>query len=135
MRWVISSIIGDGTAQIIVGQEDTTGPYRAKASSYGSHTALIPGNNDGTPKFNWALCYFDGDTTAAEADTDLIVFPELTLNHVLTLAQRNWLITKLSNRGFATGWIYDGITVRECVRTIGRWIEDNYDIDWMRLNS
>jgi hypothetical protein len=133
MRWVISPIIGDGTSDIVVGSEATTGPYRLKAGDYGAHAAIIPGNNDGTPKFNWGICKFSGDETAADADTDLIVLPDLTMDHVLTLAQRNWLITKLSNRGHPTGWITNGITVREVLRTIGRWLEANFDVDWINI--
>lgn len=134
MRWVVSPLIGDGTPTIIVGQESTTGPYRAKASDYGAHVAIIPGNDDGTPKFNWCLCRIEeAAVAAADADTDLIVFPDLTLDHVLTLAQRNWLITRLDNRGFPSGWVTAGITVIEVLRTIGRWLEANFDVDWMRL--
>jgi hypothetical protein len=133
LRWVLSPIIGNGTPDIIAGQEATTGPYRAKASDYGAHAAIIPGNDDGTPKFNWALCQFTGDIAAAEADPDLTVFPQLHLDDVLTLGQRNWLITKIGNLGKPTGWIVAGITVRECVRTIGRYLENNFDIDWMNM--
>lgn len=133
MRWVLSPVIGNGTSHIDPLDPENTGPYRAKASDYGAHAAIIPGNDDGTPKFNWCLCYFQGDTTAAEADPDLTVFPDLTLDHVLTLAQRNWLITKVGNLGKPTGWIVAGITVRECIRTIGRYLENNFDVDWMRV--
>jgi len=134
-RWVISPIIGDGAPEVVVGSEATTGPYRLKASNYGPHAAVIPGNNDGTPKFNWGICYFDGDVSAAEADPDLTVFPNLTMDHVLTLAQRNWLITKVENLGRPTGWITAGITVREALRTIGRYLENNFDVDWVRVGA
>lgn len=140
MRWALSPIIGDGTPIVVVGQEDTTGPYRLKVSNYGAHTAIIPGNNDGTPKFNWGIAKLSDDAaTAAEADQNLdsriTIFPQLTLDHVLTLAQRNWLITKVSALGKPTGWITDGITVREAIRTIGRYLEDNFDVDWMKIGG
>lgn len=125
MRWVLSPVIGSGTSD---------DPYRAKASAYGGHVTIIPGNWDGTPKFNWCLCRIkDEAVAAASADPDLTVFPDLALDDVLTLAQRNWLITKVSNLGKPTGWIVAGITVREALRTIGRYIDANFDVDLMRL--
>jgi hypothetical protein len=135
MRWVLSPIIGNGTAKIVVGQEATTGPYRASASAYGGHVAIIPGNDDGTPKFNWCLCQMEESAAVAAdaADPAITVFPALQLDDVLTLGQRNWLITKVGNLGKPTGWIVPGITVRECVRTIGRYLEDNFDVNWMSL--
>ena len=124
MRWVISPIVGTGA------DDD---PYRAKAADYGAHAAIIPGNADGTPKFDWCLCYFDGDVTAAEADADLTVFPALTLDHQITQTQRDWLRTRLSNRGLPYLWVETGDTVRHILVTIGRYIEANFDVDWMRV--
>ena len=134
MRWVISPIIGNGTSEVVVGSEATTGPYRAKASDYGAHSAVIPGNDDGTPKFNWCLVYFDGDVTAAESDPDLTVLPNLTMDHRITLAQRDWLRTRLQNRGLPYLWVNTGDTVLSILRTIGRYLDAKYDIDWQRVN-
>jgi hypothetical protein len=134
MRWVLSPIIGNGTSVVTPGSEATTGPYRAKASDYGPYVTIIPGNADGTPMFNWCLCRIaDSAVTAADADPDLTVFPDLQLDDVLTLAQRNWLITKVGNLGKPTGWIVAGITVREALRTIGRYLDEKFDVDWMKL--
>jgi len=135
MRWIVSPVIGDGTSRIVVGQEATTGPYRPKAGNYATEWGgIIPGNDDGTPVFNWCLVAASaGDLTAAEADPDLIVLPDLTMDHVLTTAQRNWLVTKLTNRGLPSGWVDPGITVREVLRTIGRWLDAKFDVDWIRV--
>ena len=137
-RWALSPIIGDGTGEIVAGQEATTGPYRLLVSQYGGHAAVIPGNNDGTPKFNWGICKLnDAAAAAAEADAGLdsriTIFPQLTLDHVLTLAQRNWLITRVGALGKPTGWITAGITVGVALRIIGRYLESNFDVDWMNI--
>ncbi len=137
-RWALSPIVGDGTAQIVEGSEATTGPYRLLVSQYGAHVAIIPGNDDGTPKFNWGLAKLDdAAAAAAQADVNLdsriTVFPALQLDDVLTLAQRNWLITKVSALGKPTGWITPGITVREALRVIGRYLENNFDVHWLDI--
>jgi hypothetical protein len=134
-RWVISPIIGDGTSDIVVGSEATTGPYRLKASDYGAHAAIIPGNNDGTPMFNWGICHFDGDVTAAETDSDLTVLPELSMDHEITLTQRNWLRSRLQNHGLPYLWVNTGDTVREILRTIGRYLDDKFDVDWLLVSG
>ena len=132
-RWIISPVIGDGTDRIITGQESTTGPYRPKAANYATEWGgVIPGNADGTPAFNWCIVRATaGDLAAADADTDLIVFPDLDMDHVLTIAQRNWLISRLDARGFNSGWVDPGITVLQVLRTIGRWLEANFDVTWI----
>jgi len=136
MRWCLSPIIGDGTQSIVVGQETTTGPFRAKASDYGGHVAIIPSNPDGTPAFNWCLVRLANTSVAeAEADTSLTVFPNLQLGDVLTANQRNWLVTRLNNHGLPSGWVDPGITVRQVLRTIGRYLEADFDVDWMTLHE
>ena len=134
-RWVIAPIIGDGT-QKVDAQLGWQGPYRSKASDYGSHVALIPTDTNGAPAFNWSLSKIaDSAVTAAEADPDLTVFPDLPLDHVLTLAQRNWLITRLQNHGLPFGWVVPGITVIEVLRTIGRWLENQFDIHYLAMTG
>lgn len=132
-RWVLSPWIGDGSTRIVTGQELTTGPWRPRASLYASAWTLVgPGAEDGTPARNWCLIRATaGDLVAAEADTELTVFPDLQLDDVLTLAQRNWLITKVSALGEPTGWITAGLTVREALRTIGRRLEANFELPWI----
>ena len=133
-RWGISPLIGDGTITIVPGQESTTGPYRAKAASYGGHVAVIPGESDGTPLFNWALIRIADDAVAAaEADADLTVFPDLALDDVLTAGQRNWLITRLQHHNLGYAWVTAGITVREALRTIGRYLDSQFDISWANI--
>jgi hypothetical protein len=128
MRWVISPIIGDGTGEIVPGQEATTGPYRAKASDYGAHVALIPGNTDGTPKKNWALVYFNGDVTAAEADNALRVIPDYRLDDVLTTIQaawvNNWVVTNFGDNPGITA----GMTVAQAIEALANVIEPGWNL-------
>jgi hypothetical protein len=132
MRWVMSPIIGNGTATIVAGQEATTGPYRAKASDYGAHAALIPGNADGTPVHNWCFVYFDGDVTAANGDAALDVLPDRQPGDVLTTLQRNFLINACTRRGLDSSWVVSGITFGEAVDHIGQLIEAGFTRNWMR---
>lgn len=134
-RWAISPIIGNGTETIDSLDPEATGPYRAKASDYGTHAAIIPGNADGSPAFNWALVKIgDEAVAAADADPSLTVFPALALDDVLTAGQRNWLITRLQHHGLPYGWVQPGITVRQALRTIGRYLEATFDVDWVNIN-
>jgi len=69
----------------------------------------------------------------AEADPDVTVFPPLTLDDTITLSQRNWLRTRLQNRGLPYLWVNTGDTVRSIVVTIGRYLDEKYDLDWQRF--
>ena len=123
MRWALSPVVGTGTPD---------DPYRLKIADYGDHVALIPGAVDGTPLFNWGLGRIADDVAdTADADPQIAVFPAFSLDHVLTLAQRDWLIARLDARSLPAGWVVDGLTVRQALRTIGRWIEANFEIDWI----
>jgi len=73
----------------------------------------------------------DDVADTADADPQIAVFPAFSLDHVLTLAQRDWLIARLDARSLPAGWVVDGLTVRQALRTIGRWIEANFEIDWI----
>lgn len=130
MRWAIAPVIGTGGW---VGDPPVMDPYRLKVAEYGGHIAIIPGNADGTPAFDWGLARIvDDAVAAADADPQITVFPQLALDHVLTLAQRNWLVTRLTNHGLPSGWVTAGITVLQVLRTIGRWLDDRFDVDWLR---
>lgn len=129
-RWVLSPIIGDGSPAVVVDEELTTGPYRPKATLYATEwAAVIP--EIGTT--NWCLVRATaGDMAAADADPDLTVFPNLQFTDVLTLAQRTWLIGKCQALGQPSGWVVAGITFGEALRTIGRWLNNNFEFTWMR---
>jgi hypothetical protein len=97
---------------------------------------VIPGNPDGTPTFNWGIAKIDNaSVTAADAVNGVTVFPDLQLDDVLTLAQRGWLITQLQNHGLPYAWVTAGLTVRETLRTIGRWLDDKFDISWVGIQG
>lgn len=137
MRWVISPIIGDGTATIVEGQEATTGPYRAAVSAYGPHAALLPGNNDGTPKKSWALVYFGGNAAqiaAAEADGAIRVFPAgLTEESVLTAPQANVFNNYLDDFGIANV-LSAGMTGLQAIEAIAHEADPTFSYNSMRVN-
>ena len=118
-RWALSPVIGSGTA---------TDPYRAAASDHGAHVAVIPGNDDGTPRFGWALVRFDdaADIAAAAADDRLRVLPAWTLDHVVTAGEATAIADALDHFGIAGYPSPTGRTVRQVVR----WIADRLDVTW-----
>lgn len=118
-RWALSPIVGTGTM---------ADPYRAKAADYGAHVAIIPGNDDGTPRFPWALVRLDdsADMTAAAADTTLRLLPAWSLDHVLTAAEATSVTNALGKFGIAGYPSPTGRTVRQVLR----WIADQLDITW-----
>ena len=75
----------------------------------------------------------DDAVAAAEADPALTVFPGLALDDVLSTGQRNWLITRLQNHNLPYAWVTSGLTVRDALRTIGRYLEANFDINWVNM--
>lgn len=119
MRWALSPIIGSGTA---------TDPYRAAASAYGGHVAVIPGNDDGTPKYGWCLVRFDdaADLAAAAADTNLRVLPAWSLDHVITAGEAATIADALDHFGITGAPSAQGRTVRQVLR----WIADRLDVTW-----
>jgi hypothetical protein len=137
MRWVISPIIGNGTSQIIEGSEATTGPYRAAVGAYGPYAALIPGNNDGTPKKSWALVYFGGDAAqiaAAEADGAIRVFPAgLTEESVLTAPQANVFNNYLDNYGI-NNVLSAGMTGKQAIEAIAHEVDPTFSYNGMKVN-
>ena len=132
-RWILGPVVGDGSASVTPGSEATTGPYRPKAAQYATDWAgVIPGNEDGTPAFNWCLIRATaGDFAAASADTDLTIFPDLAMSDTLTLAQRNWLKTKCQALGQPDAWVVAGLTFGQALRKVGRWLENNFEVSWV----
>ena len=127
-RWALSPIIGDGTGRVIVGSEATTGPYRAKASDHGAHVAVIPGNDDGTPKYPWCLVRLgdDADLAGAQADGDVRLLPDWTMDHVITAGEASAIASALDHFGISGYPSPTGRTVRQVVR----WIADRLDVTW-----
>lgn len=118
-QWAISPVVG-GT-----GPDD---PYRPKAADYATDWGAVI--VDG---MNWCIVRATaGDLAAADADPDIILFPDLTMGTVLTLAQRNWLITRLNARGLPSGWVTAGITFGQALRTMGRWLDDRFEVTWIQ---
>lgn len=123
-RWVLSPVDGDGS----VGN-----PYSPHGVLYATHwTALVPCNPDGTLFRPWCLMYvIAGDLTAAQADASLTVFPDLAYSDQLTPAQRTWLIDKCTALGQPSGWVTAGVTFGQALRTVGRWLEANFEVAWI----
>jgi len=119
MRWALSPIIGTGA---------TEDPYRAKASDHGAHVAVIPGNDDGTPMYPWALVRFDdsADLAGAQADGDIRLLPDWTMEHVITAGEAAAIAAALDHFGISGYPNPTGRTVRQVVR----WTADRLDITW-----
>jgi hypothetical protein len=135
--WALSKIIGDGSFKILVGFESTTGPYRAEASNYGSHIALIASASDGTPLINWCLVKLgnDFDTVSAESNDNLRVFPNLTLGHILTAGQAATLNSYADHFGITGGRASAGMTVRQVLRWLADKLDTTWDIDIQYLSA
>lgn len=132
-RWGLSPLLGNGSASISKASPDTTGPYRPYAAKYATDwSAVIPGNPDGTPAFAWCIVRATaGDLAGADADPQLSMFPDLAYTDALTLAQRNWLIGKCQALGQPSGWVVNGITFGQALRTVGRFLDNNFDVSWV----
>ena len=118
-RWALSPVIGTGTA---------ADPYRAKAADHGAHVAVIPGNDDGTPRFGWCLVKLDdnADIAGAQADGDIRLLPAWSMTHVITAGESASIADALDHFGIAGYPDPTGRTVRQVVR----WIADRLDITW-----
>jgi hypothetical protein len=152
MRWALSPIIGNGTATVVVGQEATTGPYRAKSSDHNLpvHIAVIPGNDDGTPKYPWCLvqgptveeliaahpewsqAQQDAATTRyaaavadLTADGDIRLLPDWSMDKVLNRTEANAVIAALGKFG-----ITGPDPVNHTVRQVVRYLADQLDVTW-----
>ena len=127
MRWALSPIVGNGTGQVVVGSEATTGPYRAKASDHGGHVAVIPGNDDGTPKFGWCLVRLDdsADMVAAQADGDIRLLPDWTMGHVITAGEAATIANAAAHFG-----LNPPSSTGRTVRQVLRWLADRLDVTW-----
>jgi len=119
-RWFIVPVIGTGTKG---------DPYRVKLSI--AHSALIPSNPDGTPRFNWALCLVSAaDFTALDADTEAEPFPGVSLDDQLSsisAAARNRIQTALINRGVDLTGIDLNSTVRDVVERVVERLDARLD--------
>jgi hypothetical protein len=152
-RWAISPIIGDGTATIVDGSEATTGPYRASVAAHNvpMFISCIPGNDDGTPKYAWAICKvptatemialhsewdqsqkddftsrYNTAVAALTADGEIRLMPDLPMSHVLTGAQATVVKNNIFAKFSITGFEPTGRTVQETLR----YIVDQVDITW-----
>lgn len=123
-----------GTGGDLNGQPN---PYRPKISGLADHTAIIPSNADGTPKFNWCVVLSRAaDWSIVDADATLerlfgIDLPD-TLNTFAELkaflqsktvadipqARRTALNTRLTNHGLDTSQVTLSTTWWQVLRGI-----------------
>ena len=120
-RYYVCDLLGVGT------RADPYRPMLAGASR--NWVAAIPGNG-AVPLRTHCLCLLAAlnavhTTVSALAGVDAL--PNIPLSQTLTNQQRNNLIARLDNRGMPSGWVVAGITMREVVRTIGRYYFDSLD--------
>ena len=132
-RWCVTPIIGNGTAAVDQASPDATGPFRPYASKYATEWSwVMPSKADGTPAFPWGILRATaGDLAGAEADPAITMFPDLAYTDVLTAGQRAWLVGKCNALGAPSGWVVNGITFGQALRTVGRWLEAKFDLEWV----
>lgn len=116
--WAICQVIGSGTL------ED---PYRAAIDNYGDSTVLLPTNEDGTPKYGVALVLFDGDTSRANNDNKVGLFPNTAETDALTNQQVNAIKNKLTAYGLPTTLVSNGMTVGEAIDSIVNHLSPGFD--------
>lgn len=125
-RFVLAPVVGAGTI---------TDPYRAKTQDYGVRgSAVIPSDPaTGAPLFPWCLVVVAGnDLTGVLGDSAIEALPDLTLDSklsTLTTAQRNRLLTALSNRGVSTSGLTTQSTLRDVLRRVGTHLTPGYRED------
>lgn len=119
--WAISRVVGDGTFPRPP-WDDTNGPWRAVAEEYGPCTVLIP------PGSSWAFVrYGDAfDAASADADPDVRVLPNLSMDHVLTNPEAGAINRHLDDFSISGVTISAGMTVRVVLRAI----TDALDVTW-----
>jgi hypothetical protein len=66
LRFMICPVVGDGTNGVV------RNPYRPKIDGLAPYSAVIPSNEDGTPKFTWCACIARSDDwSAVDADAEM----------------------------------------------------------------
>lgn len=122
-RWFIAPVIGTGTR---------ADPYRAKVHDYGvPHSAMIPSNADGTPKFAWCICIASATNfSAIDADAAIDGFPEAALDRALgsfSAAVRNRVQNFLTNRGVDLTGITLSSTLADLLDRVRDRLDDRCD--------
>lgn len=117
-QYYIANVIGSGVRG---------DPYRLDISTGFNYSAVIPSLSNGTPIFSWGICI---TTTTLPAKTGLISIPNVSLNtstSTLTAQQVTNINNALVNHGMPTTFLSDSPTLRELIRSIGRFLESNFD--------
>lgn len=121
-RWYISPIVGTGT------DDD---PYRAKVGSAAQikgHSAVIPTDAQGVPLFNFALVIVNADDhSLLTSDSDNDVLPNRAFNGTLSKPERALIKAALTRRGLPTKWVDNVATFGELLRTMGRFLDAQFD--------
>lgn len=120
MLYAVSKVIGDGTETIVPGEENTTGPFRPRASIHGSYVAVII---DG---FDWCLVKLVGDEDGAKNDGGLIVLPDL--DRGWTAQEANLGNLRLAQNGLPGDLIVEGMTTEGVVNAVGNWLVPGWSL-------
>ena len=121
MLYALSQVIGDGTGEIIEGSENTTGPFRPRASIYGDYVAVIP------PGQEWCLVKLVNadEDGPVKSDGGLIVLPPP--GHLWTTQEINLGNRRLTQEGFPAV-LTEGMTTEDAVNAVGGYISPGWSL-------
>lgn len=122
MRWVVSSVIGDGLTPATA--------YRAKATDHGDNSALIVSDSDGAPAKPWCLVAFRGDEQAAASDPDLVLLPPPDA-HTITPVEAASLNGNLARLGCPPGLVTAGMRSDAAALALGRALDAKFEPGWI----
>jgi hypothetical protein len=124
MLYALSQVIGDGTMRIVPGSENTTGPFRPRATIYGAFVAVIP------PGQAWCLVKLVGADESAgspvRSDGGLIVLPPP--GHTWTSQEINLGNLRLTQEGFPA-LLTVGMTTEDAVNAVGNYMSPGWSLD------
>lgn len=122
-RYYLCDVIGDGSEE---------NSYRPALADYGvNHVAVIPTGPNGRPLFAWCLALVDTPGHGALlADVRLDALPDFPPDAKISSMHRptkQAMTNAIQRRGVGTSFIEGADGYREIIRSIGRYLDTNFD--------